>query len=57
MDPSMWIDVTSERFNYSLNHFVIPRHYENDLENILIPNGLIMDRIEALAQLIVQDTD
>lgn len=55
MDPSLWIDVTSESFNYSLKHFLIPRHYNKDLENILIPHGLILDRIAKLAQLIVDD--
>ncbi|KAJ1656817.1 hypothetical protein IWQ61_003683 [Dispira simplex] len=57
MESRMWIDVTPERFNYSLEHFVIPDHYEHDLESILIPNGLIMDRIEKLARMIVEATE
>jgi hypoxanthine phosphoribosyltransferase len=55
MDSKQWIDVTSEVFNYSLDHFVIPSHYNGDLESILIPHGLIMDRVEKLARLIVHD--
>ena len=55
MDPSQWIDVTPENFNYSLSHFVIPQHYQKDVSSILIPHGMIMDRIEKLAQLIVND--
>ncbi|OZJ05077.1 hypothetical protein BZG36_02085 [Bifiguratus adelaidae] len=55
MDPRKWIDVTPENFNYSLDHFVIPSHYDKDLESILIPHGVIMDRVEKLARLIVND--
>ncbi|KAJ9060265.1 hypothetical protein DSO57_1032679 [Entomophthora muscae] len=56
MDPSKWIDVTSESFKYSLDHFVIPSHYQKDVSSILIPHGIIMDRIEKLAKLIVEDS-
>ncbi|KAI8870499.1 hypoxanthine phosphoribosyltransferase [Ramicandelaber brevisporus] len=56
MDPTQWVDVTTEKFNYSLDHFVIPTHYEEDLESIIIPHGMIMDRIEKLAKLIVNDS-
>jgi hypoxanthine phosphoribosyltransferase len=42
MDPSKWIDVTPEKFNYHLDHFVIPSHYEKDVSSILIPHGVIM---------------
>ncbi|KAF8959565.1 hypoxanthine phosphoribosyltransferase 1 [Entomortierella lignicola] len=54
MDPTKWIDVNTESFQYSLDHFVIPDHYESDLESVLIPHGVIMDRVEKLAKLIVQ---
>jgi hypoxanthine phosphoribosyltransferase len=37
-----WIDVTTESFNYSLDHFVIPQHYEKDVSSIMIPHGIIM---------------
>lgn len=33
----------------------IPLHYRNDLENVLIPHGLILDRTEALATEIFND--
>ncbi|KAI0236253.1 hypothetical protein L0F63_003894 [Massospora cicadina] len=56
MDPSKWIDVTSESFKYSLDHFVIPNHYKKDVSSILVPHGIIMDRIEKLAKLIVEDS-
>jgi hypothetical protein len=46
MDPSQWIDVTVDKNHYSLDHFVIPKHYEQDLSSILIPHGVIMVRPE-----------
>ncbi|KAK3828869.1 MAG: phosphoribosyltransferase-like protein [Benniella sp.] len=55
MDPKNWIDITTENFQYRLDHFVIPDHYEDSLESVLIPHGVIMDRVEKLAKLIVQE--
>ncbi|KAH3715675.1 hypoxanthine-guanine phosphoribosyltransferase-like [Dreissena polymorpha] len=40
---------------YPLDMFCVPKHYEKDLENILIPSGLINDRIERMARDIVHD--
>jgi len=40
---------------YSLDVMCIPQHYENDLETILLPYGLIMDRVERLARDIFYD--
>jgi len=57
MDPSKWIDVTPEKFNYQLDHFVIPNHYEKDVSSILIPHGVIMDRVNKLARLIVDESN
>ncbi|KAJ1512142.1 hypoxanthine phosphoribosyltransferase 1 [Coelomomyces lativittatus] len=34
---------------YPLNHFVIPPHYEHFLDSIMIPHGVILDRIQKLA--------
>ncbi|EPB88844.1 hypoxanthine phosphoribosyltransferase [Mucor circinelloides 1006PhL] len=56
MNPSDWIDVTTEKNHYSLDHFVIPNHYEEDVSSILIPHGVIMDRIKKLARMIVDDS-
>jgi len=47
--------VTSENFHYKLDHFVIPQHYQQDVDSILIPHGMIQDRIQKLAKLIVDD--
>ncbi|KAI8077834.1 phosphoribosyltransferase-like protein [Halteromyces radiatus] len=57
MDPSKWIDVNIDKNHYSLDHFVIPKHYEQDLSSILIPHGVIMDRVQKLARLIVDEND
>ncbi|KAI8331063.1 phosphoribosyltransferase-like protein [Chlamydoabsidia padenii] len=57
MNPSQWIDVTVDKNHYSLDHFVIPQHYEKDLSSILIPHGVIMDRVQKLARLIVEQND
>ncbi|KAL9538329.1 hypothetical protein MBANPS3_011010 [Mucor bainieri] len=56
MNPSDWIDVTTEKNHYSLDHFVIPDHYEEDVSSILILHGVIMDRIKKLARMIVDDS-
>ena len=35
---------------YQTNLFCIPNHYEDSIANVMIPYGLIMDRIEKLAR-------
>uniref|UniRef100_A0ACB8FV58 Phosphoribosyltransferase domain-containing protein 1 n=1 Tax=Sphaerodactylus townsendi TaxID=933632 RepID=A0ACB8FV58_9SAUR len=40
---------------YSLDLFTYPQHYYGDLDYVLIPNGIIVDRIERLAKDIMQD--
>lgn len=40
---------------YPLNYFNLPLHYRNDLKSVLIPYGLVQDRIEALASRIFSD--
>ncbi|KAG0173629.1 hypoxanthine phosphoribosyltransferase 1 [Apophysomyces sp. BC1034] len=57
MESKDWIDITIERNRYSLDHFVIPNHYEEDVSSILIPHGVIMDRINKLARIIVDHAD
>ncbi|CAO3613422.1 unnamed protein product [Cunninghamella blakesleeana] len=57
MDPSQWIDVTVDKNQYSLDHFVIPHHYAKDVSSILIPHGVIMDRVQKLARLIVDENE
>ena len=38
------VQLRDEDKGYPLDMFCIPKHYEEDLENILIPSGLISDR-------------
>ncbi|KAI9146247.1 phosphoribosyltransferase-like protein [Paraphysoderma sedebokerense] len=54
MSAKPWI-VSSADQTYPLDHFVIPTHYRKDLESVLIPHGLILDRVEKLAADIVAD--
>ena len=35
--------------------FSLPLHYRDDLKSVLIPYGLVQDRIEALARRIFDD--
>eukprot|EP00111_Clytia_hemisphaerica_P004066 TCONS_00011653-protein len=35
---------------YSLQHFTIPKHYEEAVESVILPHGLIMNRIERMAR-------
>lgn len=50
-----FITIKDEDMGYPLELFCIPTHYENDLESVLIPNGVILDRVEKLAQLIAKE--
>lgn len=40
---------------YPLDKFCIPKHYEEDLDRVLIPAGLVNDRTERMARDIVND--
>ncbi|KAK7071997.1 hypoxanthine phosphoribosyltransferase 1, partial [Halocaridina rubra] len=55
MVNSQCIEIPDGHKGYSLSNFCVPKHYEEDLENIMIPSGLIQDRIERLARDIFQD--
>lgn len=39
----------------SLDHFYIPQHYEETLKEVLVPHGMLVDRIEKLAADIAKD--
>jgi len=34
---------------YNLSDFCLPKHYQGQLAGVLIPNGMVVDRIEKLA--------
>ncbi|XP_068160419.1 phosphoribosyltransferase domain-containing protein 1 [Antennarius striatus] len=40
---------------YSRDLFTYPEHYQDDIENIYIPHGVIMNRIERLAHYVMDD--
>lgn len=37
------------------NHFYIPEHYQDTLDSLLVPHGMIVDRVEKLAYDITTD--
>lgn len=52
---AQFIEISDDHKGYSMSHFCVPKHYEGDLENVLIPWGIIQDRTERLARDIFQD--
>ncbi|XP_042898860.1 hypoxanthine-guanine phosphoribosyltransferase isoform X5 [Parasteatoda tepidariorum] len=57
MLPCKYIIITDEDDGYPLDSFCVPRHYISDLDRVLVPCGLILDRIERLARDIARDFD
>ncbi|XP_037089233.1 hypoxanthine-guanine phosphoribosyltransferase-like [Pollicipes pollicipes] len=49
------IEIGEDGQAFDLNCFCVPKHYETDLEYVLIPYGVIQDRIERLARDIFQE--
>jgi len=52
-----FVKVEDDYTAYPIDKFCIPKHYEGDLAKIMIPNGLILDRVERLARDIFQNLD
>jgi len=44
------LSIPDDYKGFSPNLFCIPKHYEGAVDNVLIPNGMIQDRIEKLAK-------
>lgn len=44
LQPFYFPQIPDDYQGYDLSHFCIPSHYVSDLENVLIPRGLILDR-------------
>uniref|UniRef100_A0A3Q2Q6I7 Phosphoribosyl transferase domain containing 1a n=1 Tax=Fundulus heteroclitus TaxID=8078 RepID=A0A3Q2Q6I7_FUNHE len=40
---------------YHLDLFTYPEHYHDDIENVYIPHGVIMNRVERLARYVMED--
>ncbi|XP_046371046.2 hypoxanthine-guanine phosphoribosyltransferase isoform X5 [Haliotis rufescens] len=55
MAEEKYIKIADDYQGYPLDMFCIPKHYEQDLQHVLIPSGLIDDRIERLARDIMRD--
>ncbi|KAM4533628.1 phosphoribosyltransferase domain-containing protein 1 [Odontesthes bonariensis] len=49
------IVIKDEWPGYNLELFTYPEHYHEDIENVYIPHGVIMDRIERLARYVRDD--
>ncbi|XP_015265447.1 PREDICTED: hypoxanthine-guanine phosphoribosyltransferase-like [Gekko japonicus] len=49
------LQIKDEDCGFNKNLFCVPKHYEDDLERVFIPHGLILDRTERLARDIMQD--
>ncbi|XP_070211611.1 hypoxanthine-guanine phosphoribosyltransferase-like isoform X2 [Littorina saxatilis] len=52
---TLYIMIGEDDPGYPINMFCVPRHYEEDLEHVLIPAGLINDRTERMARDICSD--
>ncbi|XP_061193859.1 hypoxanthine-guanine phosphoribosyltransferase-like isoform X2 [Saccostrea echinata] len=52
-----FITLPDDTPGYRLDAFCVPKNYEEDLSRVIIPGGLIKDRIERLARDIVEDFD
>uniref|UniRef100_A0A4W4DSK4 Phosphoribosyltransferase domain-containing protein n=1 Tax=Electrophorus electricus TaxID=8005 RepID=A0A4W4DSK4_ELEEL len=51
-----WQNLLGEGWpGYNLELFNYPEHYHGDIENVYIPHGVIMDRIESIARDILED--
>jgi len=49
------LNIPDDYQGYDTNLFCIPNHYEDSIGNVMIPYGLIMDRIEKLARDVFYD--
>ncbi|CAL8358583.1 unnamed protein product [Lota lota] len=50
-----YLQIADDEKGHELELFCVPKHYENDLERVIIPHGLIKDRTERLARDIIRD--
>lgn len=49
------IQILDNNIPFKLSHFCIPRHYADSVESVLIPHGLILDRVDKLAMNVCND--
>ncbi|KAK7483905.1 hypothetical protein BaRGS_00024789, partial [Batillaria attramentaria] len=55
MSEQTYIKIADDDVGYPLSMFCVPKHYEEDLDRIILPSGLIHDRIERMARDILSD--
>eukprot|EP00056_Hartaetosiga_gracilis_P005487 m.85109 g.85109 ORF g.85109 m.85109 type:complete len:234 (+) comp12183_c1_seq11:47-748(+) len=51
-----YIVIPDDYRGYEVDEFCVPSHYQKDLERIMLPYGIIKDRIQKLAQHVVDDS-
>ena len=47
--PFIVVSDNEKDYAYDKEHFLVPGHYRDDIRNIMIPRGVMLDRIEKLA--------
>ena len=52
-----FIKIEDDFDGYDIDKFCIPKHYEEDIEKVVIPKGLVLDRTERIARDIFKDLD
>uniref|UniRef100_A0A672RED5 Hypoxanthine phosphoribosyltransferase 1, like n=1 Tax=Sinocyclocheilus grahami TaxID=75366 RepID=A0A672RED5_SINGR len=50
-----YLEIADDSKGHELSLFCVPKHYEEDLDSVIIPNSLIKGRTERLARDIVRD--
>ena len=55
LNLSRCINIPDDFEGYSKDVFCIPKYYEDSLSTVLVPKGMILDRIDCLARDIFQD--
>jgi len=44
------IEVKDEGQEYDRDYFMIPKHYEDSIDHVMVPHGLILNRVEKMAR-------
>lgn len=47
--PCIVVPDDEKEYAFDKDQFLVPSHYKGDIKNIMLPHGLMMDRIEKLA--------
>nr|CAB3254090.1 hypoxanthine-guanine phosphoribosyltransferase-like [Phallusia mammillata] len=52
-----FVKIPDDFSGYPIDQFCIPKHYEQDLESVIIPKGFVLDRTERIARDIFESLD